>query len=384
MLDDHFPDATDDGERGDSAYWISLKVNVSASNYANETRASEISPMAYDDYIDGSSFHMYFYNNRSSEPQAYVISCFHPDLVMNIDASSKNSASSGYYLLGRIKSLPKVSRNSSAYGYQGYMYTILANMPQLNEQESHMTFVSNDNTGTSIDGGTTQDSLNHYYSYFNWPAGAVPSENHPIPMYSFMSSSMAFSADKAGMYLFGPVDILRAVARVIVRSNNYLTDVKLLRCNTYGLAVMEDSKSPNTAIYPGNVYGTLGDQYLTIPGSNSRYAQLDPGREENAPFSAIPPTSVDQYAYNYVLYLPEYKNVGVEDADTTGLVFNLDGTPYTIAFGEYDNGKFNGKRSNINRNFSYEFIITSEQSAPKIKYSVLPWDEKVAGNITFE
>jgi hypothetical protein len=203
-------------------------------------------------------------------------------------------------------------------------------------------------------------------------------------MYSFMSSSMAFSADKAGMYLFGPVDILRAVARVIVRSNNYLTDVKLLRCNTYGLAVMEDSKSPNTAIYPGNVYGTLGDQYLTIPGSNSRYAQLDPGREENAPFSAIPPTSVDQYAYNYVLYLPEYKNVGVEDADTTGLVFNLDGTPYTIAFGEYDNGKFNGKRSNINRNFSYEFIITSEQSAPKIKYSVLPWDEKVAGNITFE
>jgi hypothetical protein len=384
MLDDHFPEPEDERPGGDTTYFISVEVNVPGAVTESATRAAA-SPMDYDDYIDVSSFHLFFYNNRNeAELKAYPITCFHPIIKEEVNASSKNSVSSkGYYLKGYIKTLPKVAKDDSwDFGYKSYMYTMLANLPDLKGKESGMNFASNDNLSTSIHGTTTMDSIHHYYSYFSWPAGTVPSEARPIPMYTWMSSSSSFAPDENGVSNFTAVDLLRAVGRIIVRSNTELSDVKLLRGNTYGLAVPKNPNSTTNPFYPGNVYGSLGDNYLTIPGDNSRYSDLDPGRVDSIPFTVIPKKGSDKYKYNYILYVPEYRNVGVEEADTTGLVFKFDGRDYHIPFGTYsDEGEFTGTRLNINRNYSYEYILSL---APyKIQYSVRPWDEEVAGEITF-
>jgi hypothetical protein len=365
MLDDHFPELSDEeGTRADSVL-VRMQVTVLGETNQAATRA-ETSPTAYDTYLNPLYYNATFFEtNSTAEDKPYI--CNLSNVTLTLQSSTSDVAT--YLVEGYMSSIPTNTN--------GHSWMTLANLPQY----AYLQF---------IPGTTKLYDIMYKYAAFDWPAGQLPSEEHPIPMYGLFGTVYNFSrwatSDK---YVYNlttaNVNLLRGLARIYVRSNDQLTDVKLMRGNTKGLAILK-TLICDIPQYKEDGTPTWSNATMNIPGENSYYPDLDRGEVENIAFTKMT-TLNRKYAYNYILYVPEFRNIDPTDpADTTGLCFKLQGKDYHIAFGAYENGRYigDGHRFDIVRDYSYEYIITSTEKAPKIQYSVLPWDEKVAGDITFE
>lgn len=375
MLDDHFPEADD--YQPDS---VGVKMRITILGEGNgtdddasaDTRAeasptrADVSPTAYDVYINPSYYNAtFFQDNSTSETKPYI--CNMHASTLTLQSSSGDVAT--YIAHGYMDTIPS----------GGHSWITVVNVPDYPYKKFKV-------------GTTKLYDLMYYYSYFDWPAGQVPSQLHPIPMYGIFGTRTDFSTKwKVSDFEYdltysggyeASSNLLRGLARIIVRSNDQLTNVKLLKGNTKGLAIEKVLICDVPKITSGNP--NWGDAQMNIPGENSYYPDLDRGVADSLAFTRIT-TLNRKYAYNYVLYVPEFRNVGVADADSTGLCFDLAGKHYHIPFGVYgDDGSYAGPRLNINRDYAYEFILTVETDAPKIKYSVLPWTSESAPLITFD
>jgi hypothetical protein len=405
MLDDHFPEPEpEDPFRIDTVYNVSVTIHTvdQDADYASigggeaDSEPATRSVSGYDtvrnswsdSYVDPTKITILFTQGTASKDKIgkYIGSFRARSVVRHTDDSSY------YTVSGPADTIPTEQHwgmaavvNVSNFDLAGFEEKYKATSAALKASSGWEDFAP--------------DVYLVNYGLFYWEPGSRPSASNPIPMYGIYRYKGANSDDTPYKTLMDEkkyVDftayhapVIRAVAKIIVRCNEGLTDLKLTRCNTYGMAIPLKVLCTNS-----NNSGTFSNTVSVCTASNmnlphERIDTYDNGVEENVPFSVLKDGTKRtlSYAGNYILYTPEYRNVetsGVE-VEHTALTFTLKGQEYTVPFGEYDEaGKWNGTYLDIIRNYCYQFIITTSPNGPKVNYVVLPWEEETAGDIIFD
>jgi hypothetical protein len=248
-----------------------------------------------------------------------------------------------------------------------------------------------------VQGISTYADIEYASFVYSWPKGTLPSAEHPIPMYSgFLSSNVGKYASDTMLDLtinnIAKLNLVRSVAKIIIRSNDTLTDVTLNRCYTRGFAQPK-------GYYEQVLDNKLTDNHLNIPGES--YApDIDPGLAYDAPFTLMSmdsdPNDLNRrnYMYNYKIYVPEYRNVNQADTAQMYINFKLNSKKYSLKLGSYDYSidsatgdtlasTFNTPY-NILRNHIYDYTVGLSVERMLIRYKVLNWQELVADDIIFE
>jgi hypothetical protein len=356
MLDDHFPEP----EEVEPAYNVRVAINTSNEDYVG-TRASEgtQSGKGAENYVLPGQVTVIFYHGTSSAySSGKAVSAFRP---YKVEVASSDNTS--YILTGAVDVIPSE---------KPWRLAVLANVPDFDYTVLPFGTTSNFQSDTIIVQHTT----------FSWPEGTLPSRTNPIPMYGHYGNNQEANKlpqDKNYGYYYDLTgyapNLIRAVAKIIVRSNEELGLPSISRCYTTGMAI------PKGAYIAEGAFSSISDNTLNIPSETT--GKYDNGVATDVPFSVLNDglRQTLKYKYNYVLYVPEYRTTGTNADDIPEISFQLNGVQKSFKFGNYDaDGKYTGTR-NILRNYIYEYIITP--SPYTIKYSVRPWDEEVAGEITF-
>jgi hypothetical protein len=370
MLDDHFPEDVENPD--EPHYKVSVTINTSNEECVTTRATGTQAGRGFENYIKPKQVSVMFYmGTANSSNSGKAVSAFTPTSV----EVSPNSSTT-YVLKGGLNTMPTE---------QHWRIEVVANAP--------------DFSYLALPFGTTGDFLSDtvlvQHSTFEWPAGTVPSSSTPIPMYGhFGKKDYTLPQNQPYGYYYDLTSyvpyMIRAVAKIVIRSNEELGVPSISRCYQKGMVFPQDARNGN------GVFENISDGNLNIPSATS--GKYDNEVAENVPFAVLNDGSATtrKYRYNYVLYVPEYCTVNTSvklgssngDIKTTipadaepEISFLLNGAEKSFKFGTYDaDGKYTGTR-NILRNYIYEYIITPAPN--KIRYSVRPWDEEEAGEITF-
>ena len=329
---------------------------------------SEESGEGFENYIDQSNLRVYLLGGGTSTGNSG--STYQDSMVIEKLVQSPSDPQL-YYVQGTVGSKQAESIKNA------FRILVLANW-----------YVS---TTTSMQAGTTTvEGLTIWNGAFPCSQPYVPSMSLPIPMFGIKTlKNFVYQNDKPTD--FGVVDVVRAVAKIVVKSKDDLTDVKLRYAYNIG-------QSAPYYIYQNTAYST--DENLNItrdrakytaPGGYAYYSRSKQTYEviKDVPFTRLDSTGWKNY---YVAYVPEWRNTGTLSAlvPTTNnvylsssynavpdtITFNLRGTPGIVEFKDYQsNNPFN-----IRRNYKYEFQVETAT----IFYWVSSMSSHTASPITFD
>jgi hypothetical protein len=253
----------------------------------------------------------------------------------------------------------------------------------------------------------------------NW----MPSSDMPIPMYgvkAFGAGAELTPSFIPGMTTeLGQIDLIRAVAKIELYSSTEgvtFSDVKLSKFMGLGMVapygMCEATAQPtndnvNVLQYnTGDGNWTQYEYYPNFPKDSINGEGLNwmipIGGGRVAAFSDLNPTEVKtevkettetgeetKTITKYVFYVPEYQVVGNSRTDqqpVPKLQFHIattndtTGKDYELEFKRYTNNvAFNILRNNI-----YRYEVTVSNTAVKINYNVIDWNDQTAGDIVFE
>lgn len=203
--------------------------------------------------------------------------------------------------------------------------------------------------------------------------------NACIPMWGICTVPL-----KQGENATAPITVLRSMAKVVVRLADNVTDFQLtgvtlnvandggtLAAQKVGETVQaykESSGSYTTA------WNKLDETLITTPSIPSTVKPI------NSELSFKEITSDGKT--EYVIYIPEYKNLDVTTPATISLsikqgefdVKDQHGNNYKLHFADYSDGKSpNTPWWDIIRNDIYDYTITKIESGLQVKLKVAPW-----------
>jgi hypothetical protein len=238
---------------------------------------------------------------------------------------------------------------------------------------------------------------------FNYPdifgTGATSyelSESTPIPMFGIKRIEN-MTLKKGKNFDLGQVKLVRSLAKVEVKAkeNIKIKDVKLKNCCNIGcwFPVCMWEETDWDIDHDGN--------FINIPHEHSgTKTQLTEFQLTDIPFLS------NEAGDDYILYVPEFRQIGnsygaidqsnnisstetVTKKGTTSIKLTYvkkDGTETSteIDFKEYDSNSaaITGTEFNIDRNHHYLYEVEYGNHL-NLKYKVIPWNEEIAGDITF-
>lgn len=280
---------------------------------------------------------------------------------------------------------------------QPYQCYIQGYLKDVSEGNYHIVAICNQKRGvlnpnayTPTRASTTLDDFIDGVTYGSYSAdftatllggsSSSPSDAR-IPMWGICTVPL-----KLGENATAPITVLRSMAKVVVRLADNVTDFQLtgvtlnvandggtLAAQKVGEKVQaykESSGSYTTA------WNKLDETLITTPSIPSTVKPI------NSELSFKEITSDGKT--EYVIYIPEYKNLDVTTPATISLsikqgefdVKDQHGNNYKLHFADYSDGKSpNAPQWDIIRNDIYDYTITKIESGLQVKLKVAPWVE---------
>ena len=202
-----------------------------------------------------------------------------------------------------------------------------------------------------------------------------------IPMWGICTVPL-----KQGENATAPITVLRSMAKVVVRLADNMTDFQLTGvtlnvANDGGtLAAQKTGETVQAYKESSGSYTTAWNKPdetpITTPSIPSTV-----GVNSELSFNEI---KTSDGKTEYVIYIPEYKNLGVTTPATISLsikqgefdVKDQHGNNYKLHFADYSDGKSpNAPQWDIIRNDIYDYTITKIESGLQVKLKVAPWVE---------
>lgn len=334
-------DAGADEEPGKRPMEVGFTILTEGRTAGSRSSASEgtLDGTAAENHIDiaGGDFRFLLFDKNGDYIEMFV-----PTSITPVDATEKE-----YLVAGSFKSTPT-----------DFRLVVLANWGAGNYPAE-----------ADLKGSKVGD-LSTKWSYAYAPAEVLVGQG--IPMYGVRSYTGVTFRPNIQTWL-GDIDLLRAMAKVELSSSikgAVLSDVTLNRANARGMYVPKGMESVTASV--------ATDAHLNVPSGAAATVQKVAFREVK--------TTAGESVSSWVLYIPEYNN---STANPAMINFNLDGNPYTLEFKYYaataaTAATAEGTRFNILRNHCYRYDIASAGAELTFNYTVCPWGERTAGDITFE
>ena len=200
-----------------------------------------------------------------------------------------------------------------------------------------------------------------------------------IPMWGICTVPL-----KQGENATAPITVLRSMAKVVVRLADNVTDFQLTGvtlnvANDGGtLAAQKTGETVQAYKESSGSYTTawnkLDETLITTPSIPSTV-----GVNSELSFNEI---KTSDGKTEYVIYIPEYKNLGVTTPATISLsikqgefdVKDQHGNNYKLHFADYSDGRSPTEPEwDIIRNDIYDYTITKIESGLQVKLKVAPW-----------
>lgn len=280
-----------------------------------------------------------------------------------------------------------------------YQYQLDGTLTKIQEKTAYrMVVLANMNgscytTGAIalVEGTTTMKDYLHSLAYTGYTANftnsLLTSDTERIPMWG---TTAAYLNDGAQINM----DLLRAMAKVKVKmakSLGNLSAVTLEYANPGGYVTPLIDNGDETKAT--NAYGVSAinnnAEEKTITGGNTqrvRTPRIPTGltlidglaAESTLSFSNLPSTD----NYEYVIYIPEYKNLGNE-ATPARMKLTIEDKPYKLEFKDYS--KNNTEYFDIIRNYYYQYTITgvNEDVEFSLYYQVVDFTNIENGTLYF-
>jgi len=201
-----------------------------------------------------------------------------------------------------------------------------------------------------------------------------------IPMWGICTVPL-----KQGENATAPITVLRSMAKVVVRLADNMTDFQLTGvtlnvANDGGtLAAQKTGETVQAYKESSGSYTTAWNKPDETPITTPSIPSTVQSKSE-LPFKEITSDGKTEY----VIYIPEYKNLGVTTPATISLsikqgefdVKDQHGNNYKLHFADYSDGKSpNAPQWDIIRNDIYDYTITKIESGLQVKLKVAPWVE---------
>lgn len=212
---------------------------------------------------------------------------------------------------------------------------------------------------------TIADICGQTYDFSPAPLSAA----HTIPLYGVKDFTEALTWDVNNYTDLGRIHLLRAYAKVEVLTVEDalwpIDDVKLVRYNKRGYCAPE-------GIYTQDAYvhGNYEADYVQTPHIPTGTGVEDAGE-----------LTFTRTADNrYVVYIPEYRNVGRDEAERSRIMVHFEGSNLgylPLEFKFYD-GEHKDEPFNILRNNWYRYTVnkvTEEDVFPSVVVQVVPYAE---------
>jgi hypothetical protein len=216
--------------------------------------------------------------------------------------------------------------------------------------------------------------------------GILPSEDKPIPMFGVKLFTTV--PDFTESVDFGTVNMLRAMAKIELHCTNKvkLDNVRLTYCMPVGTCAPVKMRDCNTS--------QVTSDNMFLPGQENSGSQkalkenwgyeLTTDNKTALPVKDVYFNKADTTGMNYMIYVPEYANDGSHGLTPAQIAFHVPstGNDYTLEFADYSDS--NMPKFNILRNHIYRYNVRLSDGKLNLKYEVIDWNEKTAGDIVFE
>ena len=354
---------------------IGFKVPTRA--VAEEYEAGETN----ENYIDiaGGNYRIYFFDGENK-----FIARFEPSGFISTEGSDYCQ----YSVLGKAP--------DALVKYSDFKMVVLANWPHYPED---LDKESNENLSLKKGETTIADICNADWAQYSCltdekgvtsialnPFVANPNERKLMPFYGVHEYKGVTFTSGIATILDEPVTLLRAMAKVEVileiEDKEFADDLsfsslKINRYNAKGYCAPKDVFLQDDYVHKGDDKWE-NDYVRTLHLVNDKNDEV----EKELVFRHVKQWNEgEKLCDKWVAYLPEYQNIGVDDAySSIKAKFNIQlasDTPHTIYFANYNGGKAdnsNGNRLNIERNNIYRFHVKCTSYNYSLLLTVSDWE----------
>ncbi len=329
-INDTYVDGIEDPAEG-----IGMKMTI-------RTRASGGDEFENSIDIEGGDYRVYIFTNEAAEQRDNtLIAEFDPASVVPVNGAGYRT----YIISGKV--------GWDIAGHSGFKVVFIANWGRYPKVTEGVT--------------TIDDIVEGDSATFAMPGGSMPSANMRMPFYGVREYSDINWNSGSTQTLNGDITLLRAVAKVevILESGADVASID---------TVTVENCNPEGYCAPGGVYakddydrdGTDGGKFFTalhLVGDRNSDAQVT--------LPCTMTTNADGEEA-WVGYMAEHRNDG---ADYSTVSVTIDGTPYTVYFGNYRDGTCTAyadggdtsDRLDIHRNCLYRFRISMGGKTIRVK-----------------
>jgi hypothetical protein len=212
--------------------------------------------------------------------------------------------------------------------------------------------------------------------------GIVPTEDKPIPMFGVKLFTTV--PDFTESVDLGTVNMLRAMAKIeLLCTNVGFSEVMLTHCMPVGTCAPVKMRNCNTSQVTSDNMFLPGQENSASQTALKGWGYALTGKTAT-PVEDVYFNKADTTGMKYMIYVPEYANDGSQGLTPAQIVFkSAFGVRYTLDFVDYDDP--NKTPFNILRNHIYRYIVSfKDDEGISLKYEVIDWNEKTAGDIVFE
>lgn len=334
-----------------------------------------------ENYIDiaGGNYRIYFFDEQDK-----FIARFEPSGFISTEGSDYCQ----YSVLGKAP--------DALVKYSDFKMVVLANWPHYPED---LDKESNENLSLKKGETTIADICNADWAQYSCltdekgvtsialnPFVANPNERKLMPFYGVHEYKGVTFTSGIATILDEPVTLLRAMAKVEVileiEDKEFADDLsfsslKINRYNAKGYCAPKDVFLQDDYVHKGDDKWE-NDYVRTLHLVNDKNDEV----EKELVFRHVKQWNEgEKLCDKWVAYLPEYQNIGVDDAySSIKAKFNIQlasDTPHTIYFANYNGGKAdnsNGNRLNIERNNIYRFHVKCTSYNYSLLLTVSDWE----------
>lgn len=276
--------------------------------------------------------------------------------------------SSTHAFLGQVESMSVIRINTNTYQFIGQLNLEAGVGSNLNC--NIMVFANCGDIATMTNKGSSSSLQNLTYNYL--PAAFAPTaaeaQKKYIPMWGVKSTSIQIT--KGSREDLGSILLLRSMTKISVSLDSAVLDwslnsVQQVGYTTTGLLLPSSYQSMTTTTYMNSPSIPTGTTIVTTP---INYSAVTTGRE-------------------YVIYIPEYKNINATQKTTIQLNLkrNSDSKNYILYFKDYSGTDTTMPGEwDLVRNYYYQFKITGISEDIKLYYTVEAWTTRTVTIPGFE
>lgn len=229
--------------------------------------------------------------------------------------------------------------------------------------------------------GVTYGSYSAYFTATLLDGSSSSPSDARIPMWGICTVPL-----KQGENATAPITVLRSMAKVVVRLADNVTDFQLTGvtlnvANDGGtLAAQKTGETVQAYKESSGSYTTAWNKPDETPITTPSIPSTVKPINSELSFKEITSDGKTEY----VIYIPEYKNLGVTTPATISLSIKQDefdvkdqhGNNYKLHFADYSDGRSPTEPEwDIIRNDIYDYTITKIESGLQVKLKVAPWAE---------